>query len=140
MNIAKIMTPKACTAFLHESDSVRRGLEIMRHHGYTAIPVLDCEGKYIGSATEGDFLRHILNVGTTDMKAHEKYKIGDIIRSEFCPPLKIVAPASEVIDAVSKQNFVPIVDDRGCLCGIVTRRSVINVFTEARNNGEKSAE
>mgnify|MGYP000246606381 CR=1 FL=1 len=76
MNIIKIMTPKALTVFLHTGDTVRQGLELLRQHGYTAIPVLNDQGEYLGSITEGDFLRHILAVGTTDRKAHEKYRIG----------------------------------------------------------------
>ena len=74
MNIIKIMTPKALTVFLHTGDTVRQGLELLRQHGYTAIPVLNDQGEYLGSITEGDFLRHILAVGTTDRKAHEKYR------------------------------------------------------------------
>ena len=41
MNIAKIMIPKVCTVFIHEDDTVRQGIEVMKRHGYTAIPVLD---------------------------------------------------------------------------------------------------
>ena len=135
MNIAKIMTPKAGTALLHSDDTVRQGLEIMRYHGYTAIPVLDNDDKYLGSVTEGDFLRHILAVGTTDMKEQEKYKISQILRKDFCRPLGIMADRNQVIDSVLKQNYVPIVDDRGCMCGIVTRRSVI-AYLDAQSSGE----
>lgn len=125
MNIAKIMTPKYSTACLQEDSTVRQGLEIMRRYGYTAIPVLDQDGRYRGCITEGDFLRHILQVGSTELKDHEKYRVGDIFRPDFCPALGIQASETEVIDSVLQQNFVPIVDGRGCLCGIVTRRSVI---------------
>ena len=31
-------------------------------HGYTAVPVLNDQEQYIGSVTEGDFLRHLLVV------------------------------------------------------------------------------
>ncbi len=130
MNIAKIMTPKYNTACLQDTSSVRQGLELMNRHGYTAIPVLNSEGKYIGSVTEGDFLRHITGVGTTELKEHEKYLVGDIFRPTFCPALDIHASEQQVIDAVLEQNYVPIVDDRGCLCGIVTRRSVILYLAE----------
>ncbi|MBQ8974358.1 MAG: CBS domain-containing protein [Oscillospiraceae bacterium] len=125
MNIAKILTPRATTALLHASDTVRQGLEIMRRHGYTAIPVLDEDEKYIGSVTEGDFLRHMMEIGSTDLQKQEKYYIYQILRKEFCKPLGIMADERQVIDSVLRQNYVPIVDDRGCLCGIVTRRSVI---------------
>lgn len=131
MNIPKILTPKAMTAFIGADDTVRQGLEVMRRHGYTAIPVLGEHGEYIGCITEGDFLRHILSTGSTSMKAQERYRIGELVRRDFCPPLGIAADDDEVIDAVLQQNFVPIVDDRGCFCGIVTRRSVIAALANA---------
>ena len=114
MNIIKIMTPKALTVFLHTGDTVRQGLELLRQHGYTAIPVLNDQGEYLGSITEGDFLRHILAVGTTDRKAHEKYRIGGLLRPDFCPPLGIRATPDQVAQALLRQNFIPIVDDRNC--------------------------
>lgn len=131
MNIPKILTPKAMTAYIGADDTVRQGLEVMRRHGYTAIPVLGEHGEYIGCITEGDFLRHILSTGSTSMKAQERYRIGELVRRDFCPPLGIAADDDDVIDAVLQQNFVPIVDDRGCFCGIVTRRSVIAALANA---------
>ena len=131
MNIPKILTPKAMTAYISADDTVRQGLEVMRRHGYTAVPVLGEHGEYIGCITEGDFLRHILSTGSTSMKAQERFRIGELVRRDFCPPLGIAADDDEVIDAVLQQNFVPIVDDRGCFCGIVTRKSVIAALAGA---------
>ena len=91
MNIIKIMIPKISTVFLHENDTVRQGLERFRAHGYTAIPVLNEEEQYVGSVTEGDFLRHILAVGNTDLKIQERYRIGDIMRKECYLALSIDA-------------------------------------------------
>ena len=124
------MIPKVSTAFAYENDSVRQGLESMRHHGYTAIPVLSDDNTYLGCITEGDFLRFVLKRGSTDMKDFEQFKIGDLLRKDFCRPLKIQASTEEVIEVALQQNFVPIVDDRGCLCGILTRRAVIATLAE----------
>ncbi len=137
MNLAKIMTPKILTAHIHEDDSVRQGIEKLKGHGYTAVPVLDSEERYLGCITEGDFLRHIMNIGSTDLKDHENYRVGDLFRRDFCPPLKIDADEQQVLDAVLKQNFVPIVDARGCLCGIITRRSVIKAFAEIMKGNDR---
>ena len=128
MNIPKILTPKAMTAYIGADDTVRQGLEVMRHHGYTAIPVLGEHGEYTGCITEGDFLRPLLNTGSCSLKTQERYRIRDLVRQDFCPPLGIAASDEEVIDALLQQNFVPIVDDRGCFCGIVTRRSVLKAL------------
>ena len=100
MNIAKIMTPKYSTACLLETSTVRQGLELMRSRGYTAIPVLNKDGRYLGSVTEGDFLRHMMQAGTTELKEHEKYRVGAIFRPDFCPALDIQASETDVIDAV----------------------------------------
>ncbi len=130
MNIAKIMIPKVSTAFLYENNTVRQGLEKFTRYGYTAVPVLNEAGVYIGTVTEGDFLRHIMKIQSAEMREHESYSIGDIIRKDFCPSLPIAAEQDEVINAVMNQNFVPIVDSRGIFCGIVTRKGVIGVLDE----------
>lgn len=125
MNIAKIMIPKISAAFLYENNTVRQGLEKFTRYGYTAVPVLDENGIYSGTVTEGDFLRQIMKMKSAEMKDHESYLIKDIIRKDFCPSLLIAAEQEEVIAAVSNQNFVPIVDGRGVFCGIITRKGVI---------------
>lgn len=130
MNIAKIMIPKVCTAFLREDNTVRQGLEIMTHHGYTAIPVLDANQHYVGCITEGDFLRHMLSLGTTDKRALERDRIGSLLRRDFCPALSMDADEQTVLESILNQNFVPIVDSRNVLCGILTRKRVISYLAE----------
>ena len=135
MNIAKIMIPKVCTVFLSEKQTVRQGLEILTRNGYTAIPVLDADQHYIGCINEGDFLRHILSLGTTDKKALENTRVGELVRRDFCPALNIDADDQEVISSILNQNFVPIVDGRNTLCGILTRRGVIAHLAQQQNQG-----
>ena len=134
MNIIQLMIPKVSTAFAYENDSVRQGLESMRHHGYTAIPVLSDDNTYLGCITEGDFLRFVLKRGSTDMKDFEQFKIGDLLRKDFCRPLKIQASTEDVIEVALQQNFVPITDDRDAFCGIITRRSLLVYLS--KQNGE----
>ena len=130
MNIAKIMIPKVVTVFLNENQTVRQGLEIITRYGYTAVPVLDGNQHYMGCINEGDFLRHILAIGTTDKKALENTKVGELVRRDFCPALNIDADETDVIASILNQNFVPIVDGRNTLCGILTRRGVIAYLAE----------
>lgn len=137
MNIAKLMIPKVSTAFLHENDTVRQGLEKFTVHGYTAIPVLNEREQYIGSITEGDFLRHVLITGSTDLKAQEQFRIKNLVRRDFCPALPIDASSEEVVAAALNQNFVPIIDGRGTLCGILTRKRVIEYLAQKCENAVK---
>ena len=130
MNIIKMMTPKVNTVFLHDSNTVRQGMEVMLHYGYTVIPVLDEEDRYLGCITEGDFLKLVLEVGSTDMKVFEGYHIGQILRPDYCAPLDIAASEEDVVNVTLKQNFIPIVDARRCLCGIVPRQAVVRYLAD----------
>ena len=124
MNVAFFLTPKSQTAFLETDDTFRQGLEKMRYHGYTAIPVISREGKYLGSVSEGDFLWNIMSMGSLDPYDLEDAKIDEII-SDRTPPVRVTTPIPELWDQVLDQNFVPVVDDRDMFMGIVTRRSVM---------------
>ena len=136
MNIAKIMIPKISTVFLYEKDTIRQGLERFMVHGYTAVPVLNDQEQYIGSVTEGDFLRHLLVCQTTDLKVQEGYRLGSIVRRDFCPALQIDADSEQAVTSMLNQNFVPIVDGRNALCGILTRKRLIEFLAQARDKKE----
>ena len=57
-------------------------------------------------------------------RAHRSTASGAFSAPDFCPPLGIRATRIKVAQALLRQNFIPIVDDRNCFCGIVTRRSL----------------
>ena len=56
-----------------------------------------------------------------------------MVRRDFCPLVSIDASEDEVISATLNQNFVPIVDSRNTMCGIITRRGVIAYLAEKKN-------
>ena len=60
MNAAYFLIPKAKTAFLYADYTVRQGLEKLHHYGYTAIPVLNRDGSYLSTVSEGDFLWYLV--------------------------------------------------------------------------------
>ena len=124
MNVAFFLIPKSQVTYLTEGSSFRQGLEKLRRHGYTAIPVISREGTYLGSVSEGDFLWNIMSMGSLDPYDLEDAKIDEII-SDRTPPVRVTTPIPELWDQVLDQNFVPVVDDRDMFVGIVTRRSVM---------------
>ncbi len=128
MNLFYLLKPKTTVAYLNKTSSIRQGLEKMRVHGYTAIPVIDDNGEYIGTVSEGDFLRHILEHGNEGMGAVEEYRIIDIVNEDRNHPAKSTVTMDQLLLMVMDQNFVPITDDRNVFIGIVTRRDVIKYF------------
>ena len=88
MNIAYFLLPKNSVAYLYDDCTFRQGLEKMRHHGYTAIPVITRDGQYVGTVSEGDFLWQLLDEERESsrpcsMKDLEQLKVRDILRGNF---------------------------------------------------------
>lgn len=128
LNIAFFVTPKTMISYLYDDYTVRQGLEKLRIHGFSAVPVISRSGKYVGTVTEGDFLWLMLDSGA-DMKGLEKKPLSSIIRPEHNPPVRITASMTELIDHSKNQNFVPVIDDNDNLVGIVKRSDLINYYT-----------
>ncbi len=129
MNLLFLLHPKSTVAYLISNVTVRQGLEKMRAHGYTAIPVIDPDGRYIGTVSEGDFLYAVCdNCIGTDLKPLERINISDIMRNKRDRAVTVNAKMDELLLLIMQQNFVPVVDDRNTFIGIVTRRDIIKHF------------
>ena len=59
MNILFFITPKSEVAYLYEDYSLRQALEKMEHYRYSAVPIINRKGQYVGTLTEGDLLWNI---------------------------------------------------------------------------------
>lgn len=130
MNIAFLLKPKSQVAYLVEGSSFRQGMEKLRRHGYTAIPVISKDGRYLGCISEGDFLWNIMSLGSLETHDMEKARIDDIISADRMPPVRVTANVEELLARALEQNFVPVVDDRGIFVGIITRRAILSYCIE----------
>ena len=83
MNIAYFLLPKSRIAYLYDDFTFRQGLEKMRNRGYTAIPVITRDGRYVGTVSEGDFLWRLLDTDDPSMKKAEELRVRDIIGSKY---------------------------------------------------------
>ena len=138
MNIAYFLLPKSRVAYLYDDYTFRQGLEKMRHHGYTAIPVITRDGRYAGTVSEGDFLWQLLNEVPEErkvcsMKDLEQLRIRDILQKDTYPPVRITVSMEEMLNSAMNQNFIPVVDDLGNFNGIVTRKDIIRYFAEQKD-------
>lgn len=125
MNVISLLTPKAQVAYLYDDYTVRQGLEKLRAHGYTAIPVLSRDGSYVGTVSEGDFLWSILDNRDNSLAAQEKRPLRHVMRKSFNPAVSIRVTMDELLDQAMRQSFIPVVDDRGAFVGIVTRQAIM---------------
>ncbi len=126
MNIAFFLTPKKEVVCENINSTMRQALERMEYHRYTAIPILNDDGKYIGTLTEGDLLWKLKNTNDLDFKDTNKIRLNDIPRRMINNPVHIDSNIEDLFYNSVNQNFVPVVDDNDVFIGIIKRSDIIN--------------
>lgn len=124
MNILFFLTPKSEVAYIYNDFTIRQAIEKIKHYGYTAIPMIDREGRYIGTVTEGDLLWYLLEHREVS-NLEEAGNIGDINRRTTHRPVNAEMNIESLVKLIMNQNFVPVVDDRERFIGIITRKAIV---------------
>lgn len=140
MNILLFLTPKDSVAYIYNDFTLRQTLERMERSKFAAVPIIGRDGRYIGTITEGDLLWNIKNSHSLSLKKAEKISIKKIERRMDNLPVRIGTGMDELITAATKQNFVPVVDDRDVFIGIITRKDIIKYMHNKLNSVENSDE
>ncbi|KGN01450.1 membrane protein [Clostridium novyi A str. 4570] len=128
MNVAFFLTPKKDVVYEKITSTMRQALERMEYHRYTAIPIIDEEGKYIGTITEGDMLWKLKNTPDLDFKNTNKVSLKDVPRNVKNSPVHIRSDIEDLISLAVNQNFVPVVDDNDVFIGIIKRSEIIQYY------------
>lgn len=128
MNIMFFLTPKHEVSYLYHDNTIAEGLVKLQDTGYTAIPLITRTGRYIGTVTEGDFLRALSNPEIWSQR-HIMY-MEQMERRIQNKPVKADARIIDLLEIALRQNFVPVIDDRECFVGIVTRQKIMNYSIE----------
>ncbi|EOR21390.1 MULTISPECIES: CBS domain-containing protein [Clostridium] len=126
MNIAFFLTPKNEVIYEYLDATMRQVIERMEHHGYTAIPLIDKVGRYVGTLTEGDLLWKLKSTPDLNFRNTENVKVTDIPRKRKHKSVSINSNVESLISLATNQNFVPVVDDEGIFIGIIKRSDIIN--------------
>lgn len=125
MNVAFFLTPKSEVVWVAETFTVRQALERLERHRYGAVPVLDADGHYAGTLTEGDLLWALWHAEGTTLEAAERLRLTDVARQVTNQPVSIDAEVEELLSRAITQNFVPVIDSRDVFIGIVRRKRII---------------
>ena len=138
MNILFFLTPKNEVAYVENDDTLRQVLEKIEYYKYSAMPVIDRSGHYVGTITEGDLLTKIKEEYTLNIRDAENIPLKTIRRRMDNQPVRAHAVMEDLIDKAINQNFVPVVDDNNIFVGIVTRRAIIQYLFNKEKHNENS--
>lgn len=125
-NVSFFVIPKQDVVYLPYDATMRQALEKMEYHRYSAVPLIDDDGKYVGTLTEGDLLWKIKNTFDFTFDILNKIPLTEVPLRWQNHPVRIDATIGDLIERAIEQNFVPVVDDEGVFIGIVRRREIID--------------
>jgi CBS domain-containing protein len=125
MNIAFFLIPKKDIVYLKENATMRQALERMEYHSYSAVPLINGEGEYVGTITEGDLLWKLKNTPGLTFQNTQDILLSEVEQHVLNLPVTIDAQMEDLISRAVAQNFIPVVDDQQIFIGIVRRREMI---------------
>ncbi|WP_115993064.1 CBS domain-containing protein [Cohnella lupini] len=131
MNIRSFLLPKAEVAYITTTATMRDALELLDTCHYSAIPLIDHEGKYVGTLSEGDLLWKMKNTPGISFDNMHQVPIMEIkkrIRNEY---VSVDAQLDDMLALAADQNFVPVVDDEILFIGIIRRKDIIEYYTRS---------
>ena len=144
MNILFFLHPKQEVAYVYDDCTLRQVLETMEHHKYASIPMLNRQGEYVGTITEGDLLWGMKTLNVPNLKTAEGISIMAIPRRATYKAVHADSDMEDLLDKAINQNYVPVVDDQGYFIGIITRKEIIKYCYKelkkyvAASNAEKT--
>lgn len=126
MNIAFFLVPKDDVIYLSPHHTMRQALERMEYHRYSAVPLVDDHGKYVGTITEGDLLWKLKHSPEIGFENTHKVQLKDVPQHMTIKPVRINQQMQDLITLATNQNFVPVLDDNEVFIGIIRRREIID--------------
>ncbi len=136
MNISFYLLPKNQVTFLNQEDLVADSLRLMNKKGFQTVPLIDGEGRYQGTISEGDFLWNLIRDFHMDLESMRRVKVSYMKRRRNYKSVSIDAEIGELADLILDQNFVPVVDGRKVFIGIVTRKVIMQALLQNRQENQ----
>ena len=130
MNILFFLKPKSETAYVYDYGTLRQVLETMEYHKYASITMLNKEGEYVGTITEGDLLWGIKRYTNLNLKEAENIFIQDFPRKADYAAVSADSDMEDLRQKAMNQNFVPVVEDQRKFISLITSRSIIEYCYE----------
>ena len=125
MNVLFFLKPKSEVVYLKDEYTLRQAIEKMERSSYSAIPMINRMGEYVGTVTEGDLLWTIKERYNISLKDAEDIPILSVNRHIRFEPISVNADMEDIVTTAMNQNFVPEIDDKKVFIGIITRKDII---------------
>ncbi|WP_308634082.1 CBS domain-containing protein [Paenibacillus silvisoli] len=129
MDIQSFLYPKEEVAYLKTSSNMKEALDKLEASHYSAIPILDDNGLYFGTLSEGDLLWKLKATPGLGFDNMHEISVIAIKKRMKIECVEIGADLDDMLALAADQNFVPVVDDNRVFLGIIRRKDIIAYYT-----------
>ena len=111
-------------AILQEDHTLEHAMLVLTNVRYSLIPVLNKENKIVGLVSLAMILHKITGVEQIHMNKLGKYKVRDVMRTEF-PIIHEDTQVEDVLNELVDESFICIGNEEDEFVGIVTRKELL---------------
>ncbi|WP_102347103.1 cyclic-di-AMP-binding protein CbpB [Bacillus sp. Marseille-P3661] len=129
VNLEDLIIPSDKVAHVQAENPLEHALLVLTKSGYSAIPVLDRSYKLQGLISTAMIMDTVLGIETFEMNRLSELKVADVMNSDI-PRLKVNSDFMRALGLTINHPFVCIENDEEVFKGILTRRSIIKLFTK----------
>src|SRR5262245_60448246 len=117
MTIMQLLTPISEVHWLSATDTVRDAFDHMETHDLRAAPMLDTDGRYLGTVTEADLRRRVSKA--RDRNAAYQTPLSELELRSHNAPITPEHKVATIAEQAAGHPFVPVVDKSGRLLGVI---------------------
>ena len=138
--VKDFMTPFSKLIYAKNGVTLKEANDIIWEHKLNSLPIIDDERRLVSFVFRKDYESHKENPLEL-LDKDKRYVVGAGINTrdyqERVPALvNAGADINEILSTATKQNFVPVVDDRNVFIGIITRKTIIQYLATVQTNLE----
>ena len=123
-NRDKLFIDAEKVAILQENHTLEHAMLVLTNVRYSLIPVLNKENKIVGLISLAMILQKITGVEQIHMNQLGKYKVREVMRTEF-PIIHQDTQVEEVLNELVDESFICIGNKENEFVGIVTRKEFL---------------
>jgi CBS-domain-containing membrane protein len=128
MKIDYFLLPKDEVTTINPTANMRQALDLIENKYFKAIPIIDDEGKYIGTLTEGDFLWKMKETAGLNFDNMHEVLVSELELNVVNITVSIEADMEDMLALAAEQNFVPVTGEDDKFLGIIRRKDIIAYY------------
>lgn len=125
-HVETFLTPAEELAIFIDTHNTDHVMLLMASNGYSRVPVLTKEKKYVGTISMSDIFKYQAKQELSDQEM-AGLDIGLMVNTKIIP-VNRESTLTEIMHRSVDYPFLPIVDDDGTFLGIITRKSVMKAI------------